>query len=775
MAEQVQIRAYYKYTLYDGEGYRICRMEYETAPTDGQRKDFVARGPGIPEACDVVFILDGEWQVKPYRGKPSRTFVIKAFETEKPTSKDGVISYLTSLKAGVGKSMALKLYNMYQEGIWDVLEHKPDLIEAAGIMKPKAFKRLRRRLEETQAQKQIMQTFKGGNAISMRKANRLCKVFGSEAVNVLRDHPYKVCRVPGFSFEQIDSIALEARRDGQKMDPASFERIEAAAAAVLDKAAHEGDVCLPRQVLIEQMCRLLNKGPGKSARITPERCDTAVSLAISDKLLANTAGFVYTMERYMEEKRICVEINRLMQAGEGRADRKAVYDIIAKYEAETGMQYADSQKEAVYTSVSNAVSIITGGPGTGKTTVTKLLLHVFRELDPDGFRPVLLSPTGKAARRMAEATGFEAVTIHSAIGIMGDDDKESPQDDGEIEMLDYGSQFVVDESSMMDQFIASNLLRRIPSGASVVFVGDPNQLPSVGCGNVLNEMIRSRVLPTTKLSVIFRQKGTNPIVENAARILEGRQDLVLYPQTNSFAFMDLSDSYAILRRACHMYVDSVRKFGLDNVVLLCPYRKSGLVNVNIFNRQLQHLLNPPVKDALTIRGKNIFLENRKSVSMEFRKGDKVMMTVNKEFAKNGDTGYIRDIRKAPDPDDPDRVTPTAFVEFNEDGILHALTKEDVYDLDLAYCMSVHKSQGSEYKTVIMVLCEEHTQMLKRNLFYTAITRAKENVLLIGQRSAMATAIADTNTKKRYTLLGDRLHYKLYTLPMRRQQAEARNH
>ena len=257
-------------------------------------------------------------------------------------------------------------------------------------------------------------------------------------------------------------------------------------------------------------------------------------------------------------------------------------------------------------------------------------------------------------------------------------------------------------------------------------------------------MIRSKAVPTTRLSVIFRQAQDNPIVGNSLKINQGCTNLTF---TNTFCFIERSAPEEILRTACAFYVKAVKKFGLENVILLNPFRNKGLLSVNEFNRQLQNLINPPIEGE----------ESIKIRKLEFRPRDLVMQTKNTEIAMNGDIGVIHEISKIPDPDDMNRWTYIASIEFNGDGKRHDYTPEMMQDLDLAYCTTVHKSQGSEYQTVIMVVSEEHKVMLKRNIIYTGVTRAKQNVALIGQTEALNTAILNNQTDVRHTLLGDRLH------------------
>ncbi len=738
---EISIKGYFTFNIFENEGFCISRFDYVEPPETG-RKDFVAKGNNLPAVRNSVITLNGYWTTK----GSDRTFQVNSFEIELPSNRRGVIDYLTHLKCGIGKSKAQLLYQRYGENVWSVIENEPERLakEIPGISN-KTVDKLIDRMQKTKIQSKILQLFNGTN-ITMRKTNLLVKQFGDETLHILETRPYDACRIPGFSFHTMDEFALS-----RGIDPTNIERRKAAIVAALDSAATEGDVCLPRDQVIQKMLRLLNAS-GKTP-VTAEQCDAAIVVAIADKMVVNSKGFLYTRGRYKEERTIVREIYRLKDTAIN--DAQNVEQLIAAYEQEQNIHLADNQKDAIKMVFENPVSVLTGGPGTGKTTVIRAILYCHEAIYGDESYPLLLSPTGKAARRMAEATGHGASTIHSALGIYAEEEMKN-EDESYTEKLN-NNLIIVDECSMMDQFVATKLLVSIPNNAKVVFVGDPNQLPSVGCGNVLYEFIRSTVIPVTKLSVIFRQAQDNPIIENAARVMEGRTDL-LYDGSR-FAIMNMDSTLSTFKRAAKMYVSAVRKHGLENVVLLCPYRKTTGLNVNLFNINLQQALNPKKDDDYVLKGKSIFISDRKSVPIEFRAGDKVMMTVNKEIAKNGDIGYIRSIEREIDSDDPTRYIFVAKIEFNDDGYTTDFYKEDMLDLDLAYCTTVHKSQGSEYKSVILVMSEEHKRMLKRNLFYTAITRAKENVLIVESGNAVSEAIMDVQTKKRCTLLGDRLHYE----------------
>lgn len=726
------------------EPFRVCKY----VCTDGSMEgEFTAAGNGLCEIKNVTVTLYGEWQQR----KGRTTFQVSSWSMAEPDTKEGIIEYLCSLKCGIGKKRAEDIFKTFGENTWDIIENQPERLKEAGLGII-TIRNTCTALKKSQMQAKIMHLFRD-TPITYTQVNNLVKVFGEDALNVLEMHPYQVCKVDGFSFRLIDAIALK-----KGVDPTNIERREAAVIEALDSVSTEGHVCYPRNLLVEKMGRLLNANLNNV--VTPEMCDAAITATIADRMTANSAGFIYTIERYYEERRIAHEIFRLIDGAGAPFPDGVLNNVIEQYEKESGFALADSQKEAVKCAMNNPVCILTGGPGTGKTTTTKAILYAHKVLfggdsnanDRSGSLPVLLSPTGKAARRLAEQTGQEARTIHSALGL-GEKSFSGLIENDEVNTLD-GNIILVDEVSMADLYVTCELVRAVPTGAKIVFVGDPDQLPSVGCGNVLYEFIRSEVIPTVALSVIFRQAQDNPIVENSFRVKNGNP--CLHYNGSSFSLMKTTSPDKIFERACSMYLKSVEKYGIDSTVLLCPYRSASALNVNRFNLYLQSQINPPKAGQLTMRGKTVTVARGENVPIEFRTGDKVMQTKNTDAAKNGDVGYIRSIRLIADPDAPGSTIRVAFVEFNGDGMEVMLTAEEMKNLDLAYCSTVHKSQGSEYKNVIMVMSSLHQQMLKRNLFYTGITRARENVLVIGEESAITTAVLTNQTEKRYTLLSDRL-------------------
>ena len=721
------VRCTHTFTIHEGDnGFSVVKyLDTDTGEV------FTACGNRLPTVKKVDIVLHGKWGPNK---KGGRQFNVEYFDMEQPSNEAGVISYFSSLKCGIGKTVAKRIFAKFGKDIWEVIETDAYQLMSIHGISEKTVDKLVKRLNETECQRKIVILLGSySNLISPKMLNDLVKYCEKQEIDPLetvRYQPYSMMAVRGFGFETVDRIAQVF----PDFDPAKTERIIASLTYIFERKSKEGHVCVPKDELLKEMGSVLNTGFRNA--VSESACKDALNLAYKTNTIKVTANMVYSKKSFEEETGIAKDIKRLLNASDSHISE--IDKFIEEYE-QTNFELADSQKAAIHGVFDHQVEIITGGPGTGKTTVTKAVLSVHKQVFGDDSNPVLLAPTGRAARRMSEATGVTAHTIHSAIGYTG-----VPElDDRDGDFLD-GNLFIIDESSMMDQFIASKLLSMIPSGAKAVFVGDPDQLPSVGAGNVLREMIRSKSVPTTKLNVIFRQAQDNPIVGNSLKINQGNTSLDF---KNTFCFVERDTAEETFRTACSYYLKAVKKFGLDNVILLNPYRTKGLLCVNEFNRQLQHLVNPPVEEEESIKIRNI----------EYRPRDLVMQTKNTEIAMNGDVGVIHEISNVPDPDDMTKWTFIASIEFNGDGIRHDYTPEMMQDLDLAYCTTVHKSQGSEYHTVIMVVSEEHEVMLKRNIIYTGVTRAKQNVALIGQKQAMNAAILNNQTDVRYTLLGDRLH------------------
>ncbi|MEE1503862.1 MAG: AAA family ATPase, partial [Acutalibacteraceae bacterium] len=379
-----------------------------------------------------------------------------------------------------------------------------------------------------------------------------------------------------------------------------------------------------------------------------------------------------------------------------------------------------------------AFCVITGGPGVGKTLIQKAILEIFTKQHPSA--PILCcSPTGKAARRMTESTGYPAQTVHSALGLManemGDFNDPIPL---EAELI------VVDECSMLDTFIAASLFDAINNGCRVIFVGDQDQLPSVGAGCVLADLLSSGHIPFVKLNAVFRQAKGSPIAVNAAAMNKGSTELVF---DDDFKFIPSSDIDKSVEILVHQYLTVAKELGPDSVALLSPFRRSTETGVNALNKRLQQEINPPddSKNEVAYNG------------MIFREGDRVMQIKNFKNVANGDIGRIQRIFEREDEGVKELIV---SVEFSDTSIEYS--REDLKMLDLAFCTTVHKSQGSEYHTIILTLQRMHSIMLNRPLIYTAITRGKKRVIIVGEREAVNQSILTNDTQKRNTCLKERI-------------------
>lgn len=733
------IHCQHSYTIYDSNGYSV--VEYTAIGNETGKiapYKLTAVGSCLPTNKDLIAILQGAWK----DDKRGRQFHVESFEIALPTSEDGVIAYLSSLKSGIGKAIAQRIYRKFAENTWEVLDNRPELLLSVPGISPKKLKVLKEKISETTVVRELLNLFKGSPDITPKKAMKISTIYGSNAVKAITADPYCLCNLSGFGFATVDKLAKSLGAD-----PHNPNRMEGALQCVFGQAAARGSLCLAKDELLNGLYNTTNEGfPAEVC--SREFCDSAIVDSINNKLSFCSGTMFYSRKNYFEERITAREVVRLLKHQGEQLDVSAE---LAEYEKESDIELAAQQRDGVLESFKSQLSIITGGPGTGKTTIIKAILAVQEAISPES-KVILVAPTGRAARRMSEATGHEASTIHSAIGYMGVSDDEESEEvfDGVMdpdEKLDADT-VIVDEVSMLDQHVASILFHKISNSTRLILVGDPDQLPSVGAGNVLFELIRSNEAPVTTLEVIFRQGQDSPIISNADAIKHGICDLTW---ARTFKMIEAYREDDIFDKAVDMYVRSVKAYGIDNVVLLNPYKKQTTrLAVPVFNATIQNIINPVKPGQLTLKCGNT----------EFRVGDKVMQTRNTDMAKNGDVGYITEIQKSYDAEDSSSFQLVCIIEFNGDGIKSEYTLEDMMSIVLAYCSTVHKSQGSEYQTVILTMSHLHEYALRRNLVYTAITRATTNVAIIGEPETLQKAILNNKTDVRNTLLADRIHQSM---------------
>lgn len=681
-------------------------------------QEITAVGYFLPSNKKIDYEMEGMWK----KDKYGFSFVVTSFEDVVPENKEGIIAYLSSgLIKGVGEKTAKLIVGRFGLKTMEVFENSPeDLLEIKGISKGK-LEKIINSYQSTKTVKALV-AFLKPYGITTNSILRIYRKFGTGAMHVIQENPFLLCDVEGFGFKTVDDIAenLNYPPDGEK-------RIESSIIYSLDQAKRNGHLYLNYDVLIEDAFGLLNK---KFNRVVVQKkeIESAVNKLSDLEVLVVENKAVYKYSCHHAEENAAFNIRRLLKANGERYFVSS--DEIEALENYFEMTFAEKQKKAISMCLANNISIVTGGPGTGKSTILKAVLRLYQTFSRG--EAALLAPTGKAARRMEECTGFPASTIHSALCLHSDEDESFGGS-----ALD-ASLVVVDEFSMVDMSLAKNLFSSIRSGAKVLLIGDPDQLPSVGAGNVFRELINSHEIPTTVLDVVYRQSGVSKIITNAVKINTGKQDLE-YDET--FSLTQISSETKAADEIVKMYVEEVKKVGIENVQVITPLRKKGEACSNALNKKIQAILNP----ALSLH-KEIQIGER-----FFREKDRIMQIKNNDFASNGETGEIISI--SPNEDDEPIIT----IRFSS-GRVAQYTTEDMDIIDLGYATTVHKSQGSEYKTVILAMLSSQFIMLKRNLLYTAVTRAKENVFIVGDKPAISMAIKKNDIDKRNTKLAERLQY-----------------
>lgn len=558
--------------------------------------------------------------------------------------------------------------------------------------------------------------------VSMKKAAMIKEEFGDQSLQIVKTDPFQLCRIKGFGFMTVDSIARKT-----KVSLKHPMRYAGAINYVLDEARVSGHLFLSVDETVGRCYDLLNSDC--EAEVVSEG---EIRQAISNERLESRI-YVEGTRVYLSYERMCeVKAAKRIVSMILQEDFEEIYDLdekIDQAEQTLKQKLAPSQRKAVKLCLSHPISIMTGGPGSGKTTTLRFILDIYKKEHPSN-EILLAAPTGRASRRMAEQTGMFASTLHSALGLITDE--ESPLNDTELLPADL---IVVDEFSMVDMRLAYILLERIKPGAQLLIVGDADQLPSVGAGNVLREMIRSEKVPTAVLDTIFRQASNSRIIVNAHAINHNDTHL---QYGDDFQMLEVQNAEDAAQLVVKNYLQEVSQHGLENVQILSPFRKRGAVASNALNETIRDLVNPASKRKMEL----------KCGSRVFRVGDRIMQTANRNGVSNGDVGLITGMEKVDDE---------VFVDIRLlDGRELRYSKDMMEDVEFSYCLTIHKSQGQEYPVIIVPLLKEHYIMLRRNLLYTAVTRAKVKVILIGQRQAVYIAIHKCDVGQRNTVLADRI-------------------
>lgn len=731
----------YDGTIYHNPANKFCIISVKTADQDVPQearstrryKDhlirFVATGYELPRTDAVELELDGEWK----KGKYGMQLQVEQWHEIVPRTKGGVEGYLASgLIKGIGPATAAQIVSRFGVETLDILQNHPErLLEIKGITEGK-LEDIKTSYAESRMLQDLM-TLLSPFKITPKTAQKIYQYFGPASVDILKKSPFELCQVSGFGFLRVDAIVQ--KNGGDLHDPM---RIKGALFwALEDSKGSKGHLFLTSEVLRKEALRVLNaKIPIPSLRLhEQEVIDVLQNMILHGEIVA-VSEKIYLPRVFAQEDETARQI--AMRVVEPSTPER-IDQILERVKREMGLALSSKQEAAVHAAYRHNLSIITGSPGTGKTTVLKTILEVYRRLYPNG-EIVLMAPTGRASRRMAESTGVDkARTLHSGLGLASEEEDVRRSNTQEPLSADL---IIVDEFSMVDMWLANKFFSRIKEGARIVLVGDPDQLPSVGAGNVFRELIDCGLITVTVLDQIFRQSKDSLIAYNAKFINEGNTKLY-YGQ--DFIFMASDNQTEAAERIVSRYCREIEESGIDRVQILSPFRSEGAASAEQLNEAIREVVNP-FRSA----------EEEIKVGVKvFRVNDRIMQTKNTAKVSNGDLGFIRYIRN-------DEKGAHVGLDFGA-GREMEYSIEDMVNLDLAYATTIHKAMGSEYETVIMPLLKAHTVMLYRNLLYTGITRAKKRVILIGQKQVLFMAIHRNEIGKRNTLLGERirLYYKAY--------------
>lgn len=711
-------RLIYPRTVSSDTGFMIALYEPCERITDTAGNlltDFKAVGYCLPTAESIRYNMNGRWS---RNAKHGVQFEVENYKEVIMPTKAGIIAYLSSGQIkGIGPKTAEKIYAAFGDETLNVLDADPEkLLFVPGISQKKLAKICDSYLSSRGARDIV--TFLAPHGVSPNRAVKFYLQYGASTMDIVRHHPYQLCEIAGVGFRTADKIAMSIG-----FDPCSPERLDEGLLYTLADAETKGHLCMEKHEFIKQCLKLLG-----TPEITVNMAADRGAALLKDRRLTSYDGSVYRTPTAEAEQFVALRIQQLLDDPLPDSYSTLDADITAE-EAKLGLTLAPEQREAVKTALCSHMSVITGGPGTGKTLIQHVMLDIYRAKHPNN-NILCCAPTGRAARRMEQSTGIPAMTVHKALGLIADDDGTYCEPD----MID-ADLVLVDETSMMDIHLAGHLLRALPRRCQLVLIGDADQLPSVGPGAVLSEIIQCGRVPVVRLDNIYRQKKGSRIAANAKLIRHGNLGL---EYGEDFQFVETNDITESAETIEELYLKEVDRCGVDNVALLSPFRQKTETGVNALNERLREKVNPPSdrKPEVTY-GKRTF-----------RLGDKVMQTRNCDDINNGDIGYIT---HAWNHEDDSGIC----VDFG-DGRETEYEASDLDLLDLAYATTIHKSQGSEYQSVIVNLQCAHSIMLVRPLIYTAITRAKERVILVGERKALCIAIRKTDTEQRGTKLAARI-------------------
>ncbi|MDC3415619.1 ATP-dependent RecD-like DNA helicase [Aquibacillus salsiterrae] len=720
----------------EAEHFSIAKIKITETNEPLDEKEIVIKGYFSILSQGEVYTFYGTFEEHKRFG---RQYHVDHYQRFVPTTKEGIVAYLSSeLFFGIGKKTAEKIVSHLGEtAISTIIKDKQALNVVPGIPKEKKDQ-LYKQLKENQGFEHVVVNL-ASYGIGLKLAQKIYAKYKEEAVDLLKENPYQyVFDIDGFGFQRADEVAKQ-----QNFPMNHPSRIQAACIYTLQQSITDGHVYLPIKEHIVRTDHLLL---GQALGLSFEDISREILELNKQKQIIVHESNVYLPTLYYAESGLATQISRIIsQSLEESVNDAELMKIVGEIEEQESLSYGKEQFKAIKQALSSKVMILTGGPGTGKTTVIKGIIKAYAKihglsLDPrdykdnkDNYPFVLTAPTGRAAKRMKESTGLPAMTIHRLLGWNGTESFEKDQDN----QLS-GKLLVIDEFSMVDIWLANQLFKAVPNEMQVLIVGDEDQLPSVGPGQVLADLLASHLLPFVKLNEVYRQKEGSKIIQLAHEIKNNECSAHSLRKENDFNFIECREDQVIhvimqiVKRAIDKGVD------LHDLQIIAPMYRS-LAGIHRINEELQKLVNPKSKTRREIKTKDF----------TFRTGDKVIQLVNQpeDGVFNGDIGEIAAIYEEDEGKDQEEEIVVMF-EDKEVGY----QRKDLINLMHAYCTSIHKSQGSEFPIVILPVVPSYRRMLRKNLLYTAITRSKKSLILCGDKQAFLQGITEEDTNKRFTSL-----------------------
>jgi len=698
----------------EATGFCVLRVKVK-----GQRDLLTVIGNAPTITAGEYIECQGVWANDKKHGLQFKAEVLKAVQ---PTTLEGIKKYLGSgMVKGIGPFFAKKLVEAFGEAVFDVIEKMPErLLDLEGI----GEKRKAQVVDAWSDQKAIrnIMVFLHGHGLGTQRAVRIYKTYGDDAIRLVEENPYRLAEdIHGIGFKTADALAEKL---GIAHD--ALIRARAGVSHVLQTLCDDGHCASKKEKLIEASHKLLDI----PASIIEEALKAQVESELLIEDIIHGEACVYPVSLFTAEVKAAESMKRLNHGAPPWGEIE-VEKALPWVEKQNGIRLSDSQKEAIEVVLESKVAIMTGGPGVGKTTIVKSLLDI---IEAKKLRIALCAPTGRAAKRLTESTRMEAKTIHRLL---------------DFDMKTFGFKYnqnhllpvdvlIIDEASMIDIVLLNHLLKALPVNAAVIFVGDIDQLPSVGAGSVLSDLIESEAIKTVRLTEIFRQAKTSEIILNAHRVNEGRMPLTYDSPKSDFFTLYTDSAEAIQAKLIEIVTHRLpKRYGynpIHDIQILTPMNRGGL-GARTLNAMLQERLNGQGTPKIERFGST------------FAPGDKIIQMTNNydKDVFNGDIGFIESI----DSDE-------GIVHIRFDGVQKAYSMDELDEIQLAYAISIHKSQGSEFPVVVMPIAIQHFTLLARNLLYTGITRGKSRVVLVGEKKAIGMAVHNQKEANRLTKLAERL-------------------